>query len=311
MKLFIFTIFIISNVFSYNFDSETTEQLSINSKINIDDCKSRDDADCPIYTSLNLCRDDPIAAYQYCPHACNMCDYLDINYRCQREHLNISDIPAYYPGQIDEIFYGLEEKYNHTNDLNVLSDDPWIITIDNFINDLEISTILELLDGKFSQDINMLEWRTSSNAWCDSDCNDHEVMKSLTNKIVDLTSIPHDNYEYFQVLKYQIDERFDPHHDSETSDQNRVYGPRVLTLLMYLNDVEEGGETYFDELDVMVTPKKGRALLWTNVQNSNPNLVDLRTRHEAKPVINGVKYVANRWIHLYNFAIPYLWGCSG
>lgn len=47
-------------------------------------------------------------------------------------------------------------------------------------------------------------------------------------------------------------------------------GPRILTFFIYLTDVELGGETYFPSLGIDVKPKKGRALLWTNVQDGNP-----------------------------------------
>ena len=60
-----------------------------------------------------------------------------------------------------------------------------------------------------------------------------------------------------------------------------------------------------------VKPKKGRALLWPSVLNEDTARMDERTHHEAKPVIEGRKFAANAWIHLYDFAKPNLWGCTG
>ena len=76
-------------------------------------------------------------------------------------------------------------------------------------------------------------------------------------------------------------------------------------------DVEEGGETNFPDLGIKVTPKKGRALLWPSTLNENPEAQDRRTMHEARPVIKGIKYAANAWIHLFDYSIPNLWGCTG
>ena len=45
--------------------------------------------------------------------------------------------------------------------------------------------------------------------------------------------------------------------------------------------------------------------------DSKPDSIDMRTLHEAKPVIKGKKLAANSWIHLYNYRIPNLWGCTG
>jgi prolyl 4-hydroxylase len=69
---------------------------------------------------------------------------------------------------------------------------------------------------------------------------------------------------------------------------------RILTLYLYLNDVEEGGGTNFDELDITVMPKRGRALLWPSVLDSDPDKKDGRTTHQALPVGKGsIKYGAN------------------
>ena len=88
-------------------------------------------------------------------------------------------------------------------------------------------------------------------------------------------------------------------------------GPRILTFFLYLSDVEEGGETHFPSLRLSVQPKRGRALLWPSTLDQDPEQQDIRTMHEAKPVIKGRKFAANSWIHLYNYEQPNLWGCTG
>ena len=61
----------------------------------------------------------------------------------------------------------------------------------------------------------------------------------------------------------------------------------------------------------IVKPKKGKALLWPSTLSENPEQQDIRTMHEARPVVKGIKFAANSWIHLYNFMEPNLWGCTG
>jgi len=74
----------------------------------------------------------------------------------------------------------------------------------------------------------------------------------------------------------------------------RQPGVRMLTLYLYLNDVENGGGTNFDQLDVTVMPKRGRALLWPSVLDSNPDVKDGRTTHQALPVgKDSLKFGAN------------------
>ncbi len=38
---------------------------------------------------------------------------------------------------------------------------------------------------------------------------------------------------------------------------------------------------------------------------------DRRTMHSAKPVIKGLKYAANAWIHSHDYVIANKWGCTG
>ena len=59
----------------------------------------------------------------------------------------------------------------------------------------------------------------------------------------------------------------------------------MLTLFLYLNDVEEGGGTHFPLLDITVQPKKGSALLWPSVVDDDIEKKDFRTDHEALPVL--------------------------
>jgi prolyl 4-hydroxylase len=50
----------------------------------------------------------------------------------------------------------------------------------------------------------------------------------------------------------------------------------LLLLLCSLSDVEEGGETHFNKLGLSVKPKKGRALVWPSVIDSDPEFWDGR-----------------------------------
>ena len=49
----------------------------------------------------------------------------------------------------------------------------------------------------------------------------------------------------------------------------------------------------------------------TSVLDSDPTKQDPRTHHQALPVVTGVKFAANAWIHLYDYKMPNLWGCTG
>ncbi|CAG7826193.1 unnamed protein product, partial [Allacma fusca] len=58
---------------------------------------------------------------------------------------------------------------------------------------------------------------------------------------------------------------------------------RVATFMLYLSDVEKGGDTAFVQAGVKVKPEKGSAVFWFN-QLASGRLEDL-TWHGACPVI--------------------------
>ena len=62
-----------------------------------------------------------------------------------------------------------------------------------------------------------------------------------------------------------------------------------------MSQPELGAATVFTELKQTNWPKKNDALFWYNLLRSGEG--DLRTRHAACPVLLGVKWVSNKWIH--------------
>ena len=105
-------------------------------------------------------------------------------------------------------------------------------------------------------------------------------------------------------------EFYGTHHDYIAHDRDAIQGPRILTVFLYLNHVEEGGETRFDYFDdTRVQPKPGRAVVWPSVLDESPMDRDDRTYHEAMPVVRGRKYGANAWFHQRSCAKAEELGC--
>uniref|UniRef100_A0A7S2KTB1 Fe2OG dioxygenase domain-containing protein n=1 Tax=Skeletonema marinoi TaxID=267567 RepID=A0A7S2KTB1_9STRA len=107
------------------------------------------------------------------------------------------------------------------------------------------------------------------------------------------------------MLRYEPGQFYNQHHDYIEYQQDLPCGVRMLTLFLYLNDVEEGGGTSFplvnNKKGIVVQPKRGNALLWPSVLDEDPEEKDGRTDHEALPVLKGIKYGANAWIHSRNY----------
>ena len=64
-----------------------------------------------------------------------------------------------------------------------------------------------------------------------------------------------ENGESIQILHYQNGEKYEPHFDYFHDKNNQALGGhRIATVLMYLSNVEKGGETIFPNAEVVTYP---------------------------------------------------------
>lgn len=205
---------------------------------------------------------------------------------------------------------------------------PRLMMFDNFLSVEEADHIVQILqDGGLkrsttgdSADLN--PDRTSSTKWIDID--ETPIMEHVVQRAFDLMNISYSRtnwniVEKPQGLHYSIGQRYRMHHDffqlstSPGSHEVLKGRNRFATFFMYLNDVEQGGETAFPDALVShgdrlanrgadlcksdevlkVSPKKGRAVLWYNLlEDGNP---DTHSLHEACAVEKGEKFGMNLW----------------
>ncbi|CAN4078676.1 unnamed protein product [Withania somnifera] len=73
-----------------------------------------------------------------------------------------------------------------------------------------------------------------------------KVIRDIEKRIADFTFIPVEHGEGLQILHYEVGQKYEPHYDYFLDEFNtKNGGQRIATVLMYLSDVEEGGETVF------------------------------------------------------------------
>lgn len=127
------------------------------------------------------------------------------------------------------------------------------------------------------------------------------IIYNITKRICDAYNYPMENAEPLQVVKYEPGGFYNDHHDAccDNDDKCNTFvddgGQRVLTVLMYLNDDFQGGETQFSELKTKIkAPKYGGIVFRPLADNSNQcHPLGL---HKGMPVKSGTKYVCNLWI---------------
>lgn len=297
-------------------------------------CENKD-ASCVFWASLGECEKNPTYMKKECAPACRTCDHLSMAHRCPIDEEYMKQ-QIWHEGGLDAMFRRIVQEYGENVTIMSSPDEPlqvsdgqydsppWVITVDNFLTLEECQTLIDLgakvgyerssdvgeeqFDGSFGSNQN--SGRTSYNSWCQDECYEHPISQGVLKKMEKLTGIPDANAEHLQLLRYEENQYYNRHHDYIEFHQRRSMGVRILTVFLYLNNVTEGGETYFNDLDITSSPIQGRALLWPSVLDSDPNAWDDRTHHEAMPVVKGMKYGANAWYHQRDFKDAHSRGCS-
>ncbi len=92
----------------------------------------------------------------------------------------------------------------------------------------------------------------------------------------------------FNLQRYKAGQHFNKIHTERFSIENLH---RVFVFMTYLNDVEEGGSTYFSHYDLEIQPRKGLTLIWP---------AEWTHAHKGNILKAGNKYIITGWINFTN-----------
>lgn len=199
--------------------------------------------------------------------------------------------------------------------MEILSTDPLILTIDNFLTDNECDHIIKISNNNLSKaktcyyndedkkrlnDENF-KGRTNTHHWIKY--KKDKIVDNLFNKASKLLQTRNELFEALQVVHYNEKELFDYHYDAWNKNKKEQYdkycserGNRIYTLLIYLNDVKKGGHTGFNltKNEIQIKPKKGKALLFKNLNEDGS--LNTKSKHSGLPVLEGEKWACNLWL---------------
>ena len=213
--------------------------------------------------------------------------------------------------------------------MTVASVTPRVFTIDNFLSKQECDEFIQLAKKEGLKPSTLQSGstrarqqrhkstRSSSNTWLPRDSTeltDRVYRRSAHLLQIDESLLQHqpphyvlDAHEHslaesLQVVRYKKSEEYTAHHDFVYPPSFHRHQPtRFATILLYLNDNFEGGETVFPRAanaqyhdGIQITPKKGMAVLFYNMLPDG-NMDDL-SQHSSTPVEEGEKWLANLWV---------------
>ena len=211
--------------------------------------------------------------------------------------------------------------------LKVVSQKPRVFTIDKLFSNKEIDQLLSIKQcarwensTQFSPDgkLYVSSTRNSRSGWMEENCG--EIVKIFNEKIESIHKVKGQS-EDLQLIHYGVGEHYFRHHDAHPS--NHYHYNRLITFLIYLNDVEAGGCTafpfatdlrdnrephsipYSECVGLKICPTRGQIAMFYNLEipNMMDGNVDFYSAHLGCDVIKGEKYAANKWI----WNRPYDW----
>jgi prolyl 4-hydroxylase len=189
-----------------------------------------------------------------------------------------------------------------------LSDEECDHLIKKSENHMQKSTVVDSATGK-SKDSDV---RTSLGSYFPR--GHDSIIKTIENRVAQVSMLPVENQEAMQILKYENGQKYEPHNDYFHDTENakpEAGGQRVITVLMYLSTVEEGGETVFPlasekvkgsewsdcaKKGLAVKTYKGDALLFYSLKSDGS--LDPKSLHGSCPTTKGTKWSATKWIRV-------------
>ena len=144
--------------------------------------------------------------------------------------------------------------------------------------------------------------RTSETCWINY--KKYPTLTDLYDRVLKLYELKFDNdfeFEELQVAKYKAKGFYKPHFD-QCYDDDHCYDDvkqqgsvRKWTIIIYLNDEYEGGETNFPILNISVKGKSGDILIFRSLTSDDDKVHPL-SLHQGTDVKLGEKMIANIWV---------------
>lgn len=171
----------------------------------------------------------------------------------------------------------------------------------DFLDAARCDTLIRLIDANrrpssLLSDRDDPDFRTSDS--CDMNRYAPEV-QPIDEAIAILLGMAPDHGETMQGQRYAPGQHFRAHHDyfhdteSYWQKMQASGGQRTWTTMIYLNDVADGGATWFPQAGFKIAPRRGLLLAWNNMSpDGSPNPLTL---HEGTAVVEGTKYIVTKW----------------
>jgi prolyl 4-hydroxylase len=202
---------------------------------------------------------------------------------------------------------------SHTVTVEMKSESPKILLLHNFLTPDECDELIAMGESKGfkrstvqgSAKDEVSQDRTSHTI--NFGRKQNQLIEKIENRCTLFCPFATKNVENLQIVRYQPGQQYKHHYDyfvpgrEGTELALKRGGQRHVTFFVYLNDMNEhetGGQTDFPNLNLKISPRKGMAVMWYNVEHGKE---DERTFHAGLPPTCSTKYGLNIWVRANEF----------
>jgi len=180
-----------------------------------------------------------------------------------------------------------------------------LYTIADFLNEEECESVIALICGQ-NQPSTLSSYEPDAGFRTSRTCNlrglGGAAMQAIDDRICKMLGIDPSYSESIQGQYYEVGQQFKAHTDYFEANEIGLHGGRMgqrtFTFMIYLNNVEDGGETEFVRLGVKFKPRRGMAVVWNSLYaDGRPNE---NTMHHAHPVLKGHKAIITKWFRSFS-----------
>lgn len=212
--------------------------------------------------------------------------YLDSDFKYKEDFVNqsVNKSVNKYP-DYKKLLDNIDKVVSKNNKIEIISTNPPIFTIDNFLTRKESDHLIYLYNNKLKKNPKNNNTNILLNNNLDAS------LYNIVNQISKLIMVPTDNAHPINIQKISHYSKNvnKSRHDSILHESGRSQDQVIYSIKGFLNNFE-GGEVKLDEINKIIKPKKGKIIVICNCQDKT------KIRHEDSkysysPVKSGSEYL--------------------
>lgn len=208
--------------------------------------------------------------------------YLDSEFNYKEEFVNQSTNT--YPNY-GILLKNINKMKNKDNNIEIISTNPPIFTINNFLTKKESDHLIHLYNNKLKSNLK----KNKNNVLLHN--NIDATLYNIVNQISKLIMVPTDNAQPINIQKinHSSNNINKSRHDSIVHESGNLQDQIIYSVKGFLNNFE-GGEVKLEGINKIIKPKKGKIIVICNCQDKT-KIRNENSKYSYSPVKSGSEFL--------------------